>query len=40
VLDGTVQPGRAFERALSLDEAQVGYRAMASREALKGRIRL
>jgi len=35
VLDGTIQPGRVFDRAVSLDEVPDGYRAMADREALK-----
>jgi threonine dehydrogenase-like Zn-dependent dehydrogenase len=35
VLDGTIQPGRVFDRAIRLDEVPDGYRAMASREALK-----
>jgi threonine dehydrogenase-like Zn-dependent dehydrogenase len=35
VLDGTIQPGRVFEPAVRLDEVPDGYRAMASREALK-----
>ena len=35
VLDGTIEPGRVFDRALGLDEVPDGYRAMANREALK-----
>jgi threonine dehydrogenase-like Zn-dependent dehydrogenase len=35
VLDGKVQPGRVFDRTVPLDEIADGYRAMASREALK-----
>jgi threonine dehydrogenase-like Zn-dependent dehydrogenase len=35
ILDGTVQPGRVFDRTIPLDETPDGYRAMASREALK-----
>ena len=35
VLDGTIQPGRVFDRTIRLDEVPDGYRAMASREALK-----
>ena len=35
VLDGTIEPGRVFDRALGLDEVPDGYRAMADREALK-----
>ena len=35
VLDGTVQPGKVFDRTISLDEVPDGYRAMDNREALK-----
>ncbi len=35
VPDGTIRPGRVFEPAIRLDEVPDGYRAMASREALK-----
>ncbi|WP_328583815.1 zinc-dependent alcohol dehydrogenase family protein [Streptomyces sp. NBC_00370] len=35
VLDGTVEPGRVFDRTVSMDEVPDGYRAMADREALK-----
>jgi len=35
VLDGTVQPGRVFDRTIGLDGVPDGYRAMADREALK-----
>jgi threonine dehydrogenase-like Zn-dependent dehydrogenase len=35
VLDGTVNPGRVFDRAITLDEAPQGYKAMDTREALK-----
>jgi threonine dehydrogenase-like Zn-dependent dehydrogenase len=35
IIDGTVQPGRVFDRTIPLDETPDGYRAMASREALK-----
>ena len=35
VLDGTVEPGRVFDRAVGLDGVPDGYRAMADREALK-----
>jgi threonine dehydrogenase-like Zn-dependent dehydrogenase len=35
VLDGTVQPGKVFDRTLGLDQVPDGYRAMADREALK-----
>jgi len=39
VLDGTVQPGRVFDRTTNLEEVADGYRAMADREALKVLIR-
>jgi threonine dehydrogenase-like Zn-dependent dehydrogenase len=35
VLDGTIEPGRVFDRAVSLEDVPDGYRAMANREALK-----
>jgi threonine dehydrogenase-like Zn-dependent dehydrogenase len=35
VLDGTVQPGRVFDRTISIDETPAGYAAMDAREALK-----
>ncbi|MFD9193746.1 alcohol dehydrogenase catalytic domain-containing protein [Streptomyces phaeochromogenes] len=35
VLDGTVEPGRVFDRTVSLEEVPQGYRAMDRREALK-----
>jgi threonine dehydrogenase-like Zn-dependent dehydrogenase len=35
VLDGTIQPGKVFDRAVGLDGVPDGYRAMAGREALK-----
>jgi threonine dehydrogenase-like Zn-dependent dehydrogenase len=39
VLDGTIQPGRVFDRTIGLDEVPDGYRAMADRKALKVLIR-
>jgi len=39
ILDGTIEPGRVFDRTVSLDQVPDGYRAMASREALKILIR-
>jgi hypothetical protein len=39
VLDGTVEPGRVFDRTVSLEQVPDGYRAMADREALKVLIR-
>jgi threonine dehydrogenase-like Zn-dependent dehydrogenase len=35
ILDGTIQPGKVFDRAVPLDGVPDGYRAMADREALK-----
>jgi threonine dehydrogenase-like Zn-dependent dehydrogenase len=35
ILDGTVQPGRVFDRTIGLDETPDGYRSMADRKALK-----
>ncbi|MGW1024816.1 zinc-dependent alcohol dehydrogenase family protein [Streptomyces sp. NPDC002577] len=39
VLDGTVEPGRVFNRTVGLDEVPDGYRAMDQREALKVLVR-
>ena len=39
VLEGKVDPGRVFDRTISLDEVPQGYRAMNNREALKVLIR-
>jgi len=39
VLDGTLEPGRVFDRTVSLEEVPEGYRAMADREALKVLVR-
>jgi threonine dehydrogenase-like Zn-dependent dehydrogenase len=35
VLDGTVDPGRVFNRTVGVDEVPDGYRAMDQRQALK-----
>jgi len=35
VLDGRIEPGRVFDRVISLDEVSAGYRAMNDREAIK-----
>jgi threonine dehydrogenase-like Zn-dependent dehydrogenase len=35
VLDGSLQPGRVFDRTISLDQTPDGYREMAGRQALK-----
>lgn len=39
VLDGTIQPGRVFDRVVRLDEVPEGYRAMDSRQAIKVMVR-
>ncbi|MBV9845096.1 MAG: zinc-binding dehydrogenase, partial [Kutzneria sp.] len=39
VLTGKVQPGRVFDRTVSLDEVPEAYRAMNDREALKVLVR-
>ena len=35
VLDGTVEPGKVFDRVVDLDGVPAGYQAMADRQALK-----
>ena len=35
ILDGTVEPGRVFDRTIGLEEVPDGYKAMAERESLK-----
>ena len=39
VLDGSVNPGKVFDRTISLNDVPDGYRAMDSREALKVLVR-
>lgn len=39
VLDGTIEPGRVFDRTIGFDDVPAGYAAMADREALKVLIR-
>ena len=39
VLDGTIEPGKVFDRTVGLDDVPDGYRAMDDREALKVMIR-
>ncbi|QDE35583.1 zinc-binding dehydrogenase [Microbacterium foliorum] len=39
VLDGTINPGRVFDRTVDLDSVPAGYQAMADREALKVLVR-
>jgi threonine dehydrogenase-like Zn-dependent dehydrogenase len=39
ILDGTLEPGRVFDRSITLEQVPDGYRAMADREALKVLIR-
>jgi threonine dehydrogenase-like Zn-dependent dehydrogenase len=39
VLDGTIQPGRVFDRTIGLNETPEGYRAMNDRESIKVMIK-
>jgi len=39
VLDGTIDPGRVFDRTIGLDDVPAGYQAMADRDALKVLVR-
>jgi threonine dehydrogenase-like Zn-dependent dehydrogenase len=39
VLDGTIDPGRVFDRTIGMDDVPAGYQAMADREALKVLVR-
>src|SRR4051794_12497525 len=39
ILDGTIQPGRLFDRTVGLDGVPDGYRAMADRESIKVLVR-
>lgn len=39
VLEGRLEPGRVFDRAVALDDIADAYRAMAAREALKVLVR-
>jgi threonine dehydrogenase-like Zn-dependent dehydrogenase len=39
VLDGTIEPGRVFDRSFTVDQAPDAYRAMADRRVLKALIR-
>ncbi|WP_214110435.1 zinc-dependent alcohol dehydrogenase family protein [Acrocarpospora catenulata] len=39
VLEGRIEPGKVFDRMVSLDEVPDGYRAMDAREALKVLVR-
>lgn len=39
VLEGTIEPGKVFDRTVTLDEVPDGYRAMDDREALKVLVR-
>jgi len=40
VLEGRIEPGRVFDRVISLDEVPDGYRAMNERESIKVLIEL
>jgi threonine dehydrogenase-like Zn-dependent dehydrogenase len=35
VLDGRIEPGKVFDRTVSLEDVPVGYRAMDDRESIK-----
>ena len=35
VLEGRIQPGRAFDRTVDLDGVPAGYRAMNDRDVIK-----
>jgi threonine dehydrogenase-like Zn-dependent dehydrogenase len=39
VLDGSIEPGRVFDRTIGLNDVPAGYQAMADREALKVLVR-
>jgi threonine dehydrogenase-like Zn-dependent dehydrogenase len=39
VLDGTVHPGRVFDRTIGIEGVPAGYEAMDKREALKVMVR-
>jgi threonine dehydrogenase-like Zn-dependent dehydrogenase len=39
ILDGTIEPGRVFDRTIGLTDVPDGYAAMATGEALKVLIR-
>lgn len=39
VLDGSVQPGRVFDRTVALDDTPAAYQAMDARQALKVMVR-
>jgi hypothetical protein len=40
VLEGKIEPGRVFDRLVSLDEVPAGYRAMDEREAIKVMVKM
>lgn len=40
VLDGSIEPGRVFDRVTDLDGVRDGYRAMNDRESIKVLIEL
>jgi threonine dehydrogenase-like Zn-dependent dehydrogenase len=39
VLDGTINPGRVFDRTIGIDDVPDGYRAMDARQSLKVMIK-
>jgi threonine dehydrogenase-like Zn-dependent dehydrogenase len=40
IIDGKIQPGRVFDRTVSLNEVPEGYRAMDNRESIKVVVKL
>ena len=40
IFDSTIEPGRVFDRTVSVDQVPDGHRAMAGRGALKVLIRI
>ena len=39
ILDGSIRPGRVFDRTVALEDVAEGYRLMDDREALKVIVR-
>jgi threonine dehydrogenase-like Zn-dependent dehydrogenase len=39
ILEGAIQPGKVFDRTVSLSDVAEGYRSMAERKALKVLVR-
>lgn len=40
MVEGTIEPGRVFDRTIGLEDVPEGYRAMNDREAIKVMIAL